>query len=119
MTPRNFTFYRMLLFGFTCALVLPAQNNPISSDARQSYALVKDSLLKAADRMPAQDYSFRTVPQVRTFGEMIAHVADAPSALRTSCWADLSLIAPISKRIPARMAKYEMSNMIAASVAGW
>src|SRR5580700_1591331 len=56
--------------------VLHAQSNPISADAGQRYALVKDSLLKAADRMPAEDYSFRTVPQVRTFGEMIAHVAD-------------------------------------------
>ena len=24
--------------------------------------------------MPAEDYAFRTTPQVRTFGEMIAHV---------------------------------------------
>jgi uncharacterized damage-inducible protein DinB len=56
---------------------LAAQDNPFSDDARQSYALVKNSLLKAADRMPAEDYSFRTTPQVRTFAEMIAHVADA------------------------------------------
>ncbi len=26
--------------------------------------------------MPEENYSFRTTPQVRTFGEMIAHVAD-------------------------------------------
>jgi uncharacterized damage-inducible protein DinB len=55
---------------------LIAQENPFSADARQSYALVKDSLLKAADRMPAEDYSFRTTPKVRTFAEMVAHVAD-------------------------------------------
>ncbi len=59
-----------------CVGMLPAQGNPYSSDARQSYAFVKDSLLKAAERMPAEDYSFRTTPKVRTFGEMIAHVAD-------------------------------------------
>jgi hypothetical protein len=67
----------MVLFGLLCTGRLCAQDNPFSADARQSYALVKDSLLKAADRMPAADYSFRTVPQVRTFGEMIAHLADA------------------------------------------
>jgi hypothetical protein len=55
---------------------LQAQDNPFSADARQTYALIKDSLLKAADKMPAEDYSFRTVPQVRTFAQMIAHVAD-------------------------------------------
>ena len=56
---------------------LRAQDNPFSADARQTYAMIKDSLLKAADKMPAEAYSFRTVPQVRTFGEMIAHIADA------------------------------------------
>src|SRR5579872_2367200 len=56
---------------------LAAQSNPFSNDARQQYALVKGSLLKAAEKMPAENYSFRTVPEVRTFGEMIAHVADA------------------------------------------
>jgi DinB superfamily len=57
--------------------VLRAQDNPFSADTRQTYALIKDSLLKAADKMPAESYSFRTVSEVRTFGEMIAHVADA------------------------------------------
>ncbi|HTB19982.1 MAG TPA: DinB family protein [Bryobacteraceae bacterium] len=72
----KFNFSGMLVCGCIFAMALGAQDNPISADARQSYALVKDSLLKAADRMPAENYSFRTVPQVRTFGEMIAHVAD-------------------------------------------
>ena len=57
--------------------VLRAEDNPFSADARQTYAMIKDSLLKAADKMPEDYYSFRTTPPVRTFGEMIAHVADA------------------------------------------
>jgi hypothetical protein len=57
--------------------MLQAQENPFSADARQTYGIIKDSLLKAAEKMPAENYSFRTVPEVRTFGEMIAHVADA------------------------------------------
>jgi hypothetical protein len=65
----------LLLAIAALAAALHAQNNPFSDDARQSYALVKASLLKAADRMPAEDYAFRTTPKVRTFGEMIAHVA--------------------------------------------
>lgn len=69
-------FARFAFAALLGATALLAQDNPFSSDARQSYALVKDSLLKAADRMPAEDYSFRTTPKVRTFGEMIAHVAD-------------------------------------------
>jgi hypothetical protein len=64
----------ILLLALLPASLL-AQANPFSADARESYALVKDSLLKAADRMPAEDYSFRTTPKVRTFAEMIDHVA--------------------------------------------
>lgn len=56
--------------------VLQAAENPFSEDARQTYALIKGSILKAADKMPADGYAFRSVAEVRTFGEMIAHVAD-------------------------------------------
>lgn len=51
--------------------------NTFSNDARQTYAMIKDSVLKAAAKMPEDAYSFRTVTEVRTFGEMIAHIADA------------------------------------------
>src|SRR5207247_2042182 len=34
-------------------------------------------VLKAAEKMPAEDYSFRTTAEVRTFAQMIGHVADA------------------------------------------
>jgi hypothetical protein len=70
-------FSTLVLTGLCGVPALFAQDNPFSADARQTYALIKDSLLKAADKMPAEQYSFRTVPQVRTFAEMIAHVADA------------------------------------------
>jgi ABC-type molybdate transport system ATPase subunit len=62
--------------AFLSLPALHAQDNPFSDDARQTYALVKGSLLKAADKMPAEFYSFHTVPEVRTFAQMIAHVAD-------------------------------------------
>ena len=55
---------------------LCAQGNPFSDDARQHYAFIKPSLMRAAEKMPEENYSFRTVSEVRTFGEMIAHVAD-------------------------------------------
>ena len=66
-----------LAAGLLIGGALKAQENPFSADARQTYAIIKDSLVKAADKMPAESYSFRTVAEVRTFGEMIAHVADA------------------------------------------
>jgi len=71
----------LILAASLCSVPsLTAQDNPFSADARQTYAMIKDSLLKAADKMPAEAYSFRTVPQVRTFAEMIAHVADGQNS---------------------------------------
>jgi len=54
-----------------------AEDNPFSADARQTYAMIKTNVLKAAEKMPAEEYSFRTTSEVRTFGQMIAHIADA------------------------------------------
>lgn len=58
--------------------------NPISTDAKNSYTSIKNILLKAADKMPEENYSFRTTPQVRTYGEMIAHIADAQTSMCSS-----------------------------------
>lgn len=55
---------------------LRAQSNPISADAKQGYTSIKNILMKSAAKMPEENYSFRTTPAVRTYGEMIAHIAD-------------------------------------------
>ena len=65
-----------LTAAFAFAGALQAQN-PFSTDAKNSYNGIKNSLTKAADEMPEADYAFSTVPgKVRTYGEIIAHVAD-------------------------------------------
>jgi hypothetical protein len=57
---------------------LAAQSaNPLSAEARWSYNSIKNNLLKLADKMPADKYSFRPVPEVETFARRIAHIADA------------------------------------------
>jgi len=47
------------------------------SELKQFYIVRKGDLLKAADRMPADSYDFRPTPDIRTFGQLIAHIADA------------------------------------------
>ncbi|MBV8843992.1 MAG: DinB family protein [Bryobacterales bacterium] len=68
-----------LALSIACAAAF-AQNsnaqNPFSADTKQSYTGIKNTLLKAADKMPEENYSFRTTQQVRTYGEMVGHVAD-------------------------------------------
>jgi hypothetical protein len=45
------------------------------TEARNSYTGVKNNLLKAADKMPEDSYSFKPTPELQTFGQRVAHVA--------------------------------------------
>ena len=69
---------RFMFALFAAAGVLSAQTeNPLSAEAKQAYNNVKNNLLKAADKMPEDGYGFKATPDVRPFGQVIAHVADA------------------------------------------
>ena len=54
-----------------------ASANPISDSIRSSWNGAKRNIAESAEQMPEADYSFRPVPTVRTFGEILAHVAGA------------------------------------------
>jgi hypothetical protein len=41
-----------------------------------AYNQVKGNLLKMADKMPAENYDFKPVPEIRSFGELMAHISD-------------------------------------------
>ena len=51
--------------------------NPITSSLKGNYERVQKFILGAADEMPAADYAFKPSPDVRSFGELVGHVADA------------------------------------------
>jgi hypothetical protein len=70
----NRVFQTVVLSVFAAAAA--TAQNPFSTDTKSSYTGIKTTLLKAADKMPEADYSFKTVPAVRTYGEMIGHIAD-------------------------------------------
>ena len=43
--------------------------------AKAMHATIRRNLVEAAEQMPAGEYGFRPTPQVRTFGQLIGHVA--------------------------------------------
>jgi len=51
--------------------------NPLSSAAKFQYSMSKNNVLKSAGEMPEENYSFKPVDTVRTFGQLVGHVADA------------------------------------------
>ncbi len=55
---------------------LPMPTSAVS-DVQRSYASLKGNLLKAADKMPGDAYSFRPTPEVRTFARVVNHVTEA------------------------------------------
>jgi len=59
------------------ALPLAAQSNPLSAGQKGLYTMVKNNLVKAAQKMPEANYAFQPTPDVRTFGQLVGHVADA------------------------------------------
>jgi uncharacterized damage-inducible protein DinB len=61
---------------FSGGSVLGAQGNPLSEGLRTDYRAVRDFFLRAAEKMPEAEYGFRPSPDVRSFGQQVAHVAD-------------------------------------------
>ena len=66
-----------LLFAAPTLAQSPAAANPISSGVRTAWASGKQNLTRSAELMPEADYGFRPVATVRTFGQILAHVAGA------------------------------------------
>jgi hypothetical protein len=55
---------------------LCAQAPSYPTEAKAAYNRVKRFLLAAADKMPEENYGFKATPDIRPFGQLIAHVAD-------------------------------------------
>jgi uncharacterized damage-inducible protein DinB len=54
-----------------------AQTNPYSTFNKEVYSHVKQLLLRSAEKMPEENYSFKPVDTVRSYGQIIGHVADS------------------------------------------
>jgi hypothetical protein len=55
----------------------PAGPQGPAAEAQRSYAGVKANILKAADGMPADNYSYKPEPDIRTFARVVNHVTEA------------------------------------------
>jgi uncharacterized damage-inducible protein DinB len=72
-----------LLAALTAAAQTPAQppaappSDPLSQGQKGIYAIVKSAVLRGAEKMPEEEYAFKPTPDVRSFGQLVGHVADA------------------------------------------
>ena len=93
--------YSVMMLGaaIACGCAFAQTENPLSTEVKGSYTNVKNNILKAADKVSEADYAFKATPDVRPFGQLLGHVADAN--LRT-CSTLNSLPARASMRKPSR-----------------
>ncbi|HUS06707.1 MAG TPA: DinB family protein [Bryobacteraceae bacterium] len=71
---------RYILTGSLLATVAWSQSpaeNPQLASAKAYYVMVRSNVLKSADKMPEDKWGFRPVDEVKSYGQMLAHIADA------------------------------------------
>ena len=57
-----------------------AQENAITAHNRHLYGGVRQILVRTAEKMPEANYAFKPAESVRTFGQIVGHIADAQYA---------------------------------------
>src|ERR1051326_7290435 len=57
--------------------VVHAQQPPsVAASAKGAYERLKTNFVKAAEKMPEENYSFKPADALETFGQRVAHIAD-------------------------------------------
>jgi hypothetical protein len=76
----------VMLFALTCAAqgggkmpAAQASTAPANAvaDVKAAYAAIKGNITKMADKMPEENYAFKASPDIRSYGELMAHIATA------------------------------------------
>jgi len=70
----------LLVLAAVCALQAQA-TNPLIAEGKATYTGIKNNLTKAAEKMPEDQYGFQPVTEIRTFGALMAHIADTQLGL--------------------------------------
>lgn len=66
----------ILLLGLATSPAAAQSGNPMMTSARQLYEAGKGYVLGAAEQAPPEDYAFRPVDSVRTYGQILGHLSD-------------------------------------------
>lgn len=97
----------LVALGCSWSSLAGAQNapaaNPLSTETQQAYASIKANLVKMADKMPDDQYAFKPTPEVRSFGELVAHVADAQASMCSTASGEKKAVNAASKKTKAEL----------------
>lgn len=71
------TQYAFLALTFAATSLHAQTADPLSSANKFMYNMIKANIVKAAAKMPESNYSYKPTPEIRSFGQLIGHIADA------------------------------------------
>jgi len=92
----------MLIVALAAAPAIFAQQAQTEAQIlKGAYNGIKNNLTKAAEKMPEEQYSFKASPDIRTFGELIAHVADVQARICSAAAGSEAPASPAGKTAKA------------------
>jgi uncharacterized damage-inducible protein DinB len=115
---------RLIVLAFVFAYVtLPAASSQttdagyfdelspsLAASAKAMHAMIRRNLAEAAENMPADEYAFQPTPQVRTFAQIIGHVANANFFFCSQVAGEKSPATADYKQIPDKAALVKALN---------
>src|SRR6202035_1307182 len=91
-----------------------APANPITVSEKGLYLFLSGAVVKAAEKMPEENYSFKPTPEVRSFGQLVGHVADANYMFCSQASGEANPMKDIEK---TKTSKADLVSAIKAAVA--
>ncbi len=119
------SYFRLFLVAFACALAgavavsqaqaqAPATANPVSAGSRVMFQIVSGYVTKSAEKVSEEIYAFKPTPEVRTFGQIIGHVADDHYVICAAAQGEKPPVEGIEK---SKTTKADLVKALADSVA--
>src|SRR5262245_33181726 len=73
------TVFSGLILAASFAAAQPPPPGPVGTalSIQRNYGQLKNNITASADKMPEADYFFKPTPDIRSYGQLWGHVADA------------------------------------------
>jgi uncharacterized damage-inducible protein DinB len=103
---------KTILLLLSAGVWLNAQTvaDPISTGNKGLQNMIKGTIVRAAEKMPEENYSFKPTPDVRSFGQLIGHIADGQYEFCAPVLGDKSEHPSVEKTVTKKAALIESLN---------
>ncbi len=80
----------------------PAKADPVITATQEAAGYARSMLTRSAEQMSEEDYAFRPTPEVRTFGQLLAHVAGSNYFFCAAAQGEKAPVADVEKTAKTR-----------------